>query len=260
MLSFPHCKLRWHPSLLNGGDWESVVLILHHWSLVATPDRQERTQLKASSLKYPEANLLYFECNSTCKKECVDLHNKYRKNHLVPPVVLDDQLSRQAQQWADNGKTPGSSNWTRKGVGECWAWGSLYPTWKDVIKEWHDQEVHIDWNTKKSKDGNDVYCFSQIVWKRVKKIGCAKGMLKSVPFYVVQTDQPAKVVDALIGYEGDNINRPIEEDIHWYDNETMTGASPNAPNPYFKYERIKIENEGEKEDPDFTFTKAKENQ
>lgn len=200
-------------------------------------------------------HLVDADCDSSCQKECLALHNKYRKNHQVAPLVLSDELNQQAQEWADNNFTVGPSSWTRSGGGECWAWGSLYPTWKDVIKDWHDQEIHIDWNTKKSRDGNSVYCFSQIVWKRAKKLGCGKGVLDSAPFYVAQIDTAAKVVDGLIGYEADNIKKPKIPDIHWYDAETITGASPNASAPEFTY--TKIPDQGDKQS-DFTWTKVDE--
>ena len=79
-----------------------------------------------------------------------------------------------------------------------------------TLKDWHDQEADIDWTTKKSRNGNSVYCFSQIVWKRAKKLGCGRGTLQSAPFYVAQIEVAAVVVDKLIGYEADNIMEPIK--------------------------------------------------
>lgn len=200
-------------------------------------------------------DLVRAECDAECRKLCLELHNKYRRNHQAPDLVLDDELNQQAQQWADNNSTAASSSWATSGGGECWAWGTLYPTWTDVVKEWHDQELHIDWKTKKSKDGNQVYCFSQIVWKSATKLGCGKGEIKSAPFYVAQIDKAAVVVDGMIDFEPENIGRPKTQDIHWFDNVTITGASPNATAPEFRYERVADKG---KKTPDFTWGRGKD--
>eukprot|EP00112_Aurelia_sp_Birch-Aquarium-sp1_P007349 Seg18.6 transcript_id=Seg18.6/GoldUCD/mRNA.D3Y31 product="39S ribosomal protein L21 mitochondrial" pseudo=true protein_id=Seg18.6/GoldUCD/D3Y31 len=194
------------------------------------------------------------DCDFACRQQCLKLHNKYRENHQVPPMVLDEALCKQAQQWADNNATMKSSEWVRTGGGECWAWGTLYRSWTDVVKDWHDQEIHIDWKTKKSKDGNSVYCFSQVVWKRAKKLGCGRGTLNGSSFYVAQIAMAAVVTDRLIGYEGDNIQPPKVNDLHWFNNITMTGASSKAPPPKFRYE--KVASKEDKNEPDFTWTRV----
>ena len=73
-------------------------------------------------------------CNTVCQKECLDLHNLYRKNHRAMPLKLDKQLMKQADKWANNNVTRSTSGWVAKGGGECWAWGTMYTSWKKVIK------------------------------------------------------------------------------------------------------------------------------
>ena len=77
-------------------------------------------------------------------------------------------------------------------------------------KDWHDEEANIDWKTRKSKNSNTVYCFSQVVWERATKLGCGRGTLKSRPFYVAQMDIAAIVQEGTVGYELDNIKKPVQ--------------------------------------------------
>ena len=73
------------------------------------------------------------DCNKTCQKECLKYHNIYRKNHGAKPLELDEEMSVKAQEWSEKG-IMGTSEWVNGYGGECWAYGNMYESWKDVVK------------------------------------------------------------------------------------------------------------------------------
>ena len=156
-------------------------------------------------------------CSQRCQDECLVFHNKYRLNHNVRLLSYDETLAKQAQEWAES-DTLESSSWGKDKGGECWAWGNIFPSWKAVIKTWHDQERHFDWEKYKSRDDNKVGCFQQIVWANATKLGCGVGIYDGLPLYVAQMD-----IAGVIKKDGDgqkNINKPLVPDLNWFNGDT----------------------------------------
>ena len=154
-------------------------------------------------------------CDEACQKECIDTHNKYRANHGAPPLTFDQTLADQAQAHADKVAADGRfrhSDWAAGKGGECISAGWNKPSWTIAVKDWHDEEKDYDYNTGKSKSGNAVGHFTQIVWKKAKKAGCGKSMMNGPglkgPFYITQMDVVGVVTDSLPGYEKENVGRP----------------------------------------------------
>ena len=158
-------------------------------------------------------------CDQRCQEECLVFHNKYRLNHNVNILKYDLKLAAQAQEWANSGIVD-SSRWAMRGEGgECWAWGNIFHSWKAVVKVWHDQEKNYDWLNYKSRDSSKVGCFQQIVWAGAKYLGCGRGIIDGLPFYVAQMDVPGVIDRNITGHAEENIKRPSVEDIHWFDND-----------------------------------------
>ena len=100
-------------------------------------------------------------CDESCQKECLDAHNRYRVNHGASPLVLDQKLANQAQQWADK-KVFKHSPWAGGQGGETIALGSLYPSFTAAVKAWHDEEKDYDWSTGEGLGGMKVNHFTQV--------------------------------------------------------------------------------------------------
>ena len=100
-------------------------------------------------------------CDESCQKECLDVHNRYRVNHGASPLVLDQKLANQAQQWADK-KVFKHSPWAGGQGGETIALGSLYPSFTAAVKAWHDEEKDYDWSTGEGLGGMKVNHFTQV--------------------------------------------------------------------------------------------------
>lgn len=153
-------------------------------------------------------------CDRDCQKECIAVHNKYRANHDALPLVFDQKLADEAQALIDKGVFK-HSDWVElKNDGAAFAWGSLFPTFTAVIKNWHDEGTYYDYQTGAPKKQSQVVDhFMQMVYKKARKIGCARGGLYGEPWYVVHYDkaptpgQPSTTM---------NINKPKQDDSEWF--------------------------------------------
>ncbi|CEP15497.1 hypothetical protein [Parasitella parasitica] len=108
------------------------------------------------------------------QNQVLTTHNKIRKEHGVDPLQWDDELAKHAQRWA-NTCVWHHSNDTRPygdSCGENISYGQA--SISVAIKEWHDLEVN-DYNFErgKSKNGNEIRHFTQVVWRRTERVGCA---------------------------------------------------------------------------------------
>ncbi|XP_066927541.1 uncharacterized protein [Clytia hemisphaerica] len=168
------------------------------------------------------------ECDFECQEECLIYHNKYRMNHNVSMLTFDPMLAVQAQHWADNGVLD-TSIWGKTGEGgECWAWGNIFPSWKTVVKTWHDQERNFDWEQYKAVGNNKVGCFQQVVWAGASKIGCGVSYVKGLPFYVAQMDVAGVFTKEEIERGLTNIKKPTMPDLHWFKDEQCDGCQQTS--------------------------------
>jgi len=153
-------------------------------------------------------------CDRDCQKECIAVHNKYRANHDAPPLVFDQKLADEAQALIDKGVFK-HSDWVElKNNGAAFAWGSLFPTFTAVIKNWHDEGAYYDYQTGAPKKQSQVVDhFMQMVYKKARKIGCARGGLYGEPWYVVHYDKAPTPGQPSITM---NINKPKQDDSEWF--------------------------------------------
>lgn len=153
-------------------------------------------------------------CDRACQRECIQVHNKYRANHGAPPLAFDQKLADEAQALIDKGVFK-HSDWVElKRKGAAFAWGSLFPTFTAVIKNWHDEGAYYDYQTGTPKKPTQIVDhFAQMVWKGARKIGCARGGFYGEPWYVAHYDKAP-----IIGKPSttQNINRPRQDDSKWF--------------------------------------------
>lgn len=153
-------------------------------------------------------------CDRACQKECIAVHNKYRANHDAPPLVFDQKLADDAQALIDKGVFK-HSDWVElKNNGAAFAWGSLFPTFTAVIKNWHDEGLYYDYQTGSPKKPSQIVDhFAQMMWKGAHKIGCARGGFYGEPWYVAHYDKAP-----IIGKPSTTINikRPLMDDSNWF--------------------------------------------
>ena len=105
----------------------------------------------------PRHGCTYFiGCDKVCQKECIQVHNKYRANHDAPPLAFDQKLADEAQALIDKGVFKHSEWVELKNKGAAFAWGSLFPSFTAVIKNWHDEGAYYDYQTGTPKKNSQV--------------------------------------------------------------------------------------------------------
>ena len=70
---------------------------------------------------------------------CLQAHNEKRSLHGASALVWDDELERNAQQWADHLKSIGDvihSKGTGEGENLAWSNGTKYTTCEDAMRGW----------------------------------------------------------------------------------------------------------------------------
>lgn len=153
-------------------------------------------------------------CDRSCQRECIEVHNKYRANHGAPPLVFDQKLADEAQALIDKGVFK-HSDWVElKNKGAAFAWGSLFPTFTAVIKNWHDEGLYYDYQTGNPKKPTQIVDhFAQVVWKGAHKVGCARGGFYGEPWYVAHYDKAPVIGKPITTI---NIETPKQDDSTWF--------------------------------------------
>lgn len=114
-------------------------------------------------------------CDRSCQRECIEVHNKYRANHGSPPLVFDQKLADKAQALIDKGAFK-HSDWVElRNKGAAFAWGSLFPTFTAVIKNWHDEGLYYDYQTGNPKKPTQVRDSLLLMF-----LSCRRAILKSL--------------------------------------------------------------------------------
>jgi uncharacterized protein YkwD len=136
-------------------------------------EKAEKSTEKNNSAKKDE------DFDTFCQ-EALAAHNELRKKHHVEPLVLDKELVKSAQRWADvmaknNNLEHSDCNVNGKDVGENIAYtGGFALTAKGMTQMWYD-EVN-DYNYKNPESGSKpTGHFTQVVWKGSKTVGFGKA-------------------------------------------------------------------------------------
>ncbi|CAF3795999.1 unnamed protein product [Rotaria sp. Silwood1] len=140
-------------------------------------DESESGSFKEESASSFTARAGFTAVQNACQIEALKLHNTYRARHGVPALVLDDDISRKAQAYADylarSGLFQHSSD--RNNLGENlfakWSTGSLENTGygKTATESWYSEVRHYNysWGGFSMSTGH----FTQVVWKSTKQLG-----------------------------------------------------------------------------------------
>lgn len=145
-------------------------------------------------------NLLSFQSKlfsskaSDFENEALEVHNEYRREHGVPPLVLNKDITKIAQKWADElAKKDSMAYSLNQTYGE-----SVYCGWsadpntkikaRDCIQKWYS-EIN-DYSFGKEPEVLSCGHFTQIVWKSTREIGVGSAKSKSGKLYVVANYYP----------------------------------------------------------------------
>ncbi|XP_029823633.2 Golgi-associated plant pathogenesis-related protein 1-like [Ixodes scapularis] len=128
------------------------------------------------------------------RKQCLKIHNDYRKLHRSPKMVLNDKINLWAQDWAEqNAAQDSMQHRSNNPYGE-----NLYyfgpspapkgPNPKDVVKAWYDEIK--DYNFNNGGFSGATGHFTQVVWKNSTKLGCGWARSYRNNIYVVCNYSP----------------------------------------------------------------------
>lgn len=130
-------------------------------------------------------------------KGFTEAHNEFRRLTGVPDLKWDNRLAAYAKEWADYLKSanncnmqhrPRSGKYTQK-YGENLTWASgkeLEPA--DVVKGWYDEIS--DYNYADNSCSKACGHYTQVVWKKSTKLGCAMAKCKVKEIWVCNYDPP----------------------------------------------------------------------
>lgn len=128
------------------------------------------------------------------ENEALEVHNEYRREHGVEPLVLNKDICKISQQWAEElAKKDSMSYSMNQTYGE-----SIYSGWspdpnvkiraKDCIDRWYN-EIN-DFHFGREPDILTCGHFTQIIWKGTRELGIGKAKSESGKLYVVANYYP----------------------------------------------------------------------
>jgi len=208
---------------------EAWLLLLAGWTAVALPvDVQASTtapaELPDAPVSAPQANFSQdwptpavapiawgAGANDGFRTLMIETHNRLRARFGIAPLTWDAQLASDAWQWAGElarrDRMEHSSFQERKGQGENLATGiTRYHDMELLVNLWVDEEPQVKAGIfpDVSRTGNvrDVGHFTQMVWKRTQKVGCAQQGNGTNSFLVCRYYPSGNALGSEFNYRG----------------------------------------------------------
>ncbi|KAL5111461.1 Golgi-associated plant pathogenesis-related protein 1 [Taenia crassiceps] len=139
---------------------------------------QQNGPLSAQVTSPPLSNQLLVEFS----EDMLTLHNRYRRLHGAPDLVLSSRLSAMAQEWADflaDEACLSNSGFTIDGVrlGENitsrWSNGELEESANDVVSNWYKESSRFKYG-REPVSIQGIGNFTQMVWASSQKLGVGR--------------------------------------------------------------------------------------
>ncbi|XP_052737388.1 uncharacterized protein LOC112043280 isoform X1 [Bicyclus anynana] len=142
----------------------------------------------------PYISKLFRSKSSDFENEALEAHNEYRREHGTPPLVLNKEISKISQKWAEElARNDNMSYSVNQTYGE-----SVYCGWspdpnvkiraKDCVDRWYS-EIN-DYSFGKEPDVLNCGHFTQIIWRDTRELGVGNAKSKSGKLYVVANYYP----------------------------------------------------------------------
>lgn len=137
---------------------------------------------------------LFTSKSSEFELEALEVHNEFRAEHGVPPLVLSKEISKYSQKWAEDlAKKDALAYSLNQNYGE-----SVYCGWspdpstkikaRDCVEKWYSEINNFSFG----REPDVLTCghFTQIVWKGTREVGIGSAKSKSGKLYVVANYYP----------------------------------------------------------------------
>ncbi|XP_017040993.1 Golgi-associated plant pathogenesis-related protein 1-like [Drosophila ficusphila] len=119
------------------------------------------------------------------KSKALDRHNELREKHGCPALELDDELTRDCENYARELRSMGEIKPSRDAIREVYGENLCYRDEDPhkCVQDWYDEIKDYDF----SKPGYDAKTahFTALVWKKAKKMGFGQAKDEKGGFYVV---------------------------------------------------------------------------
>ncbi|KAL0660141.1 hypothetical protein Bca4012_080726 [Brassica carinata] len=153
-----------------------------------TPSNKTTPTLSSSQYKSLTRN--------TIQQQFLRPHNALRAKLYLPPLKWSNSLARYATRWARTRR--GDCNLIHSGgpYGENLFWGSGKGwTPKDAVVAWASERKFYDRRTYRCKANGDCLHYTQLVWKKSLRIGCATVFCMSGDTFIIcNYDPPGNIV------------------------------------------------------------------
>lgn len=195
-LTQPASRLTSQTSQLLAGQWQ--------WR----ERRQAPGQVSADKKRKKNRN----KKRKSFAQDCLAAHNKWRKLHQSPPLIMDAKVTEFAQKRADFIAASDGVEFRHPPdlpYGENLAYHSRESTsCADLIKMWYDEVDLYDYQSGKFSAATGH--FTQLVWKSTKRVGCAKAISRGSSgagvYLVCNYDEPGN----FLGEFQANVREPVE--------------------------------------------------
>ncbi|XP_016329445.1 Golgi-associated plant pathogenesis-related protein 1 [Sinocyclocheilus anshuiensis] len=139
------------------------------------------------------------------KKEFLEAHNQYRKQHQAPELTYSDKLCSAAQKWADHLlsiRSLGHSD-TQNGENVFYSSSSVKktPRGKEAVDSWYSEIK--DYNFSSPGFQSSTGHFTQVVWKSSTELGVGLATDGNTVFVVGQYKPAGNINSA--GYFEKNV-------------------------------------------------------
>jgi hypothetical protein len=140
------------------------------------------------------------------KDEILAAHNSYREEVDIPPLTWCDDLASHAKKWAKHLASLGGEDLQHSedtGEGEnLWMGTSGAYTYTQMVDSWGEEKEYFEEGTfpdiSSTGDWSDVGHYTQIVWKKTKKVGCAIASAGGNDIFVCRYSPPGN-------FEGEDV-------------------------------------------------------
>lgn len=107
-------------------------------------------------------------------------HNKLRAERRLPPLKWSKKLANYASWWAHKRQGDCALIHSNGKYGENLFWGSG-KDWKpsDAVAAWGAEKRNYNYKTNSCGKNKDCLHYTQIVWRKSLKVGCAKVVCRS---------------------------------------------------------------------------------
>lgn len=120
-------------------------------------------------------------------------HNKYRAMHKAPPLTLNKNLCKFAEEWAKNLASRGvmqhrSNNKYGENIYYKWGTGNIQVSGSDAVDSWYSEITDYRFNSPGFASGTGH--FTQVVWKGSTELGVGMAKNSKNQIYVVANYNP----------------------------------------------------------------------